>query len=235
MKHLGDIKQIMGADVPPVNVIIGGSPCQDLSVAGRRAGLDGEQSSLFMEQIRVIKEMREANEKRGRTGADIRPRFMVWENVKGCFSSNAGEDFGRVLWEIIKISEPEAPVIPVPRGGGWPNAGCLYRVAGTGAGGWSLAWRVLDAQFWGVPQHRERIALVADFAGLSAPEILFEREGMSGDYQQGRKAEQETPGIVGAGPKTPSGIILNDMGGAYMNINMMFSGRYEHRSMGISN
>lgn len=177
MKHLGDITKISGYDAPTVNVIIGGSPCQDLSVAGNRAGLNGERSGLFMEQIRVIKEMREKDAKNGRKGADIRPRYMVWENVPGAFSSNKGEDFGVVLQETIKIVEPKAPVVPKPAKG-WPTAGCL---TGDGVGGkWSVAWRVFDAQFWGVPQRRRRIALIADFGGKSAPEILFERESVCG-------------------------------------------------------
>lgn len=117
MKHLGDITQINGYTATPVNVIIGGSPCQDLSVAGKRAGLQGERSGLFMEQIRIIKEMRDNDERQGRTGADIRPRYMVWENVPGAFSSNKGADFGAVLQETVKVIEPKAPAIPVPQKG----------------------------------------------------------------------------------------------------------------------
>lgn len=173
MKHLGDITKIDGSTVPPVNVIIGGSPCQDLSIAGNRAGLAGERSGLFMEQIRVIKEMRCTDAKRGRNGSNIRPRWMVWENVPGAFSSNRGEDFGAVLQETIKVICPQAPPVPVPKHG-WPTAGCLTDVGGK----WSLAWRVFDAQFWGVPQRRKRIALICDFGGLTAPEILFERQGV---------------------------------------------------------
>jgi len=149
-------------------------------VAGKRAGLAGERSGLFMEQLRIIKEMREADAGRGRSGKELRPRFMVWENVPGAFSSNKGADFGAVLQETIRVV-CEAPAVPMPNKG-WPLAGCLY-----GEGGdWSLAWRVFDAQFWGVPQRRRRIALVADFGGLTAPEILFERESVSGYYPQGR-------------------------------------------------
>lgn len=143
MKHLGDITQINGSMVEPVNVIIGGSPCQDLSVAGRRAGLAGERSGLFMEQIRIIKEMRCADAARGRTGTDIRPRWMVWENVPGAFSSNKGEDFGAVLQETIKIAEPQVPAVSVPKNG-WPTAGCLTDVGGK----WSVAWRVFDTRLW---------------------------------------------------------------------------------------
>lgn len=176
MKHLGDITQIRGDAVPPVDVIIGGSPCQDLSVAGKRAGLAGERSGLYMEQIRIIKEMRSNvradGHLRGRS-----PRYMVWENVPGAFSSNGGEDFRAVLEEAARIVEPEC-VIPRPENGKWTNAGCIM------GDGWSIAWRVHDAQFWGVPQRRRRIALISDFGGGSAPEILFEREGMRGDPAQ---------------------------------------------------
>ena len=172
MMHYGDITKLHGYDLPPVDCITGGSPCQDLSVAGKRAGLSGERSGLFMEQIRIVREMRERDRKHGRTGADIRPRFMVWENVSGAFSSNGGEDFKIVLEEIVKISEENAPDLPDV--GKWTKAGCLYDEMGR----WSIAWRLHDAQFWGVPQRRKRIALVADFGGLSAAEVLFERKGM---------------------------------------------------------
>ena len=175
MKHLGDITKINGAAVEPVEVIIGGSPCQDLSVAGKREGLSGERSGLFMEQIRIIKEMRSADEQNG--AAYIRPRYMVWENVPGAFSSNKGEDFRIVLEETARVCDPTA-VIPRPEKGKWTNAGAIM------GDGWSIAWRVHDAQFWGVPQRRRRIALVADFGGQSAPEILFERKGVFGDITQ---------------------------------------------------
>lgn len=175
LKHYGDITKINGTLVEPVNVIIGGSPCQDLSVAGKRAGLAGERSELFMEQLRIIKEMRRADLERGRTGKDTRPRYMVWENVPGAFSSTKGADFGAVLQETAKVACEQAPAVPIPKNG-WPPAGCLTDVGGQ----WSIAWRVFDAQFWGVPQRRKRIALVADFGGLTAPEILFERQGVPG-------------------------------------------------------
>ena len=200
MKHLGDITKINGSIVEPVNVIIGGSPCQDLSVAGRRAGLAGERSGLFMEQIRIIKEMRCADAARGRTGTDIRPRWMVWENVPGAFSSNKGEDFGAVLQETIKIAEPQAPSIPVPKNG-WPAIGCLTDMGGK----WSVAWRVFDAQFWGVPQRRKRIALVADFGGLTAPEILFERQGVPGYRPQSTAPWQRAATAAQSGITQPSG------------------------------
>lgn len=187
MKHLGDITKISGYDAPTVNVIIGGSPCQDLSVAGKRAGLSGERSGLFMEQIRIIKEMRDKDAKAGRTGADIRPRFMVWENVPGVFSVNKGRDFAAVLEETIRVAEPEAPDIPVPCKG-WTIAGCFM------GDGWSVAWRVLDAQYWGVPQRRRRIALVADFGGQSAPEILFKPKSLSGHFEPCGETRQGTAG-----------------------------------------
>ena len=182
MKHLGDITKISGWDIEPVDCITGGSPCQDLSVAGKRAGLAGERSGLFMEQMRIVKEMRAADVQRGRTGIHCRPRFMVWENVPGAFSSGnpKGADFAAVLEEIVKVCEEEAPSVSVPEKG-WPPAGCLYDEMG----GWSIAWRVHDAQFWGVPQRRKRIALVADFGGKSAPEILFERKGLCRDSDEG--------------------------------------------------
>ena len=173
MKHLGDITKINGYDAPPVNVIIGGSPCQDLSVAGKRAGLAGERSGLFMEQIRIIKEMRTEDIKRGRKSTDIRPRYMVWENVPGAFSSNKGQDFRAVLEETIGIVKEDKSDIPVPKNG-WHYSGIIM------GDGFSLAWRVFDAQFWGVPQRRRRIALVADFGGCTAPEILFERKSVRG-------------------------------------------------------
>lgn len=185
MKHLGDITKIKGCNAPVVDCIIGGSPCQDLSVAGKRAGLAGERSGLYMEQIRIIKEMRHRDEQRGRTGESIRPRYMVWENVPGAFSSNQGKDFAAVLEEAIKVADPEAPDVPVPEKG-WPTSGCIMGDT------WSVAWRVLDAQFWGVPQRRRRIALVADFGGQSAPEILFIRKGVSRDLDESEQERKAT-------------------------------------------
>ncbi len=189
MKHIGDICKINGAEIEPVDCIIGGSPCQDLSIAGKHAGLAGKRSGLFMEQIRIIKEMRENDRVAGRTGQFIRPRYMVWENVPGSFSANKGADFAAVLEETVRIVEPEAPPVPVPEKG-WPTAGCLM------GDGWSVAWRVLDAQFWGVPQRRRRIALVADFGGESAPEILFNPGGLQGNPSPSGKTREraaETP------------------------------------------
>ena len=210
MKHLGDITKLNGAEIPVVDVITGGSPCQDLSVAGKRAGLDGERSGLFMDQVRIVKEMRAHDRATGRTGIYIRPRYMVWENVPGAFSSNGGKDFQAVLTEIVRIAEPTAPDVPMPDGR-WPLAGCLV------GNGWSMAWRVHDAQFWGktvysdgrvlvqgTPQRRRRLALVADFGGRSAPEILFERKSLSRDSEQSGEAWQGTAGDSEGGSDEPS-------------------------------
>lgn len=196
MIHLGDITKLNGAEIPVVDVITGGSPCQDLSVAGSRNGLAGERSGLFMEQIRVVKEMREHDRELGRTGKLVRPRYMVWENVVGALSSpgrgHTGEDFQAVLTEIVRIADPNAPDVPLPSKGKWSKSGCLYDPMGE----WSVAWRVFDSQFWGAtqyvdgrvwhrgtPQRRRRIALVADFGGLTAPQILFEQESLPRDNQ----------------------------------------------------
>ena len=190
MIHLGDITKIHGGEAPVVDAVIGGSPCQDLSIAGKRAGLAGARSGLYMEQIRIIKEMRARDMASGRTGEFVRPRYMVWENVIGAFSSNGGKDFAAVLEEAIRIAEPEAPDIEVPEKG-WNTWGGYHDEMG---GRWSVAWRVLDAQHWGVPQRRRRIALVADFGGDTAWEISFERQSMSGDF-----AESGAPGEGPAG------------------------------------
>ena len=200
MQHLGDITKINWDEVEPVDCVTGGSPCQDLSVAGKRAGLAGERSGLYMEQIRCIKELRQNDVKNGRTGAMVRPRWMVWENVPGAFSSNGGKDFAAVLEEAVKVVEPEAPSIPMPDKG-WPSAGCLSDVDGK----WSIAWRVHDAQFWGVPQRRKRIALVCDFGGMSAPEVLFERKGLPGDTEQSGTKREEIARTAGNGIEGASG------------------------------
>ena len=176
MKHYGDITQISGFAVEPVDVITGGSPCQDLSIAGKRVGLAGERSGLFMEQIRIIKEMREHEIHSGRAAESVRPRYMVWENVVGAFSSNGGEDFRAVLEETARVVSKDA-VIPRPEK--WSYSGCIM------GDGWSIAWRTHDAQFWGVPQRRRRISLVADFGGQTAPEILFEQGSLRGDSSEG--------------------------------------------------
>lgn len=168
MKHLGDITKIHGDQIEPVDCITFGSPCQDLSIAGRRAGLAGERSRLFMEAVRIIKEMRSSTN-------GMRPTFAIWENVPGAFSSNGGEDFRAVLEELARVEQPDTSIPKPPKGGRWSKAGAI---AGNG---WSLAWRQLDAQYWGVPQRRKRIALVADFGGQRAAEILFERTSLSGN------------------------------------------------------
>lgn len=170
MVHVGDVSKINGAEIEPVDVITFGSPCQDLSVAGKRAGLEGERSGLFMEAIRIVKEMRGATDGKY-------PTFILWENVPGAFSSNKGEDFRVVLEEIVKVVEPGATMPPADKGR-WPYADVYV------GEGWSLAYRTFDAQYWGVPQRRRRIYLVADFRGERAGEILFEREGMRGDLEE---------------------------------------------------
>lgn len=195
MKHIGDITKINGAEIEIVDVITGGSPCQDLSIAGKRAGLAGARSGLFMEQVRIVKEMREHDRKSGRTGDMVRPRFMVWENVPGAFSSNKGRDFAAVLEEIIRIAEPEAPDIEVPEKG-WPTWGGYHDEVG---GRWSVAWRVHDAQYWGVPQRRRRISVVADFGGDTAGEILFERKSVSGHPAESGAARERLAGNAESG------------------------------------
>lgn len=189
MKHLGDITKISGYDAPTVNVIIGGSPCQDLSVAGKRAGLQGKRSGLFMEQIRIIKEMREKDAKSGRTGVDVRPRFMVWENVPGAFSVNGGRDFAAVLEETAKVADKEIPDIPVPANR-WSNSGCIV------GRGFSIAWRVLDAQFFGVPQRRRRIALIADFAGGQLRKYYLSAKSCQGILNRANRRGKELPEML---------------------------------------
>lgn len=168
MIHLGDITKIHGDQIEPVDCITFGSPCQGLSMAGKRLGFDDKRSVLFLDAARIIKEMRTATN-------GMYPTFAVWENVPGAFSSNGGEDFRAVLEELARVEEPDASIPRPPRGGRWSKAGAI---AGNG---WSLAWRQLDAQYWGVPQRRKRIALVVDFGGQRAAEILFERTSLSGN------------------------------------------------------
>ena len=184
VKHYGDVSALSGTELPPVDIITFGSPCQDMSIAGKRAGLDGSRSNLFYEAIRIVKEMRD------KTNGKY-PRFIVWENVPGAFSSNKGADFSIVLQETAKVACEQAPAVPIPKNG-WPPAGCLTDLGGQ----WSIAWRVFDAQFWGVPQRRKRIALVADFGGLTAPEILFERQGVPGYIKPCGKEGQAAPGNI---------------------------------------
>lgn len=192
MKHYGSITDVSGYDLEPVDIISFGSPCQDLSVAGKRKGLDGERSGLFMEAVRTIREMREKTDGRY-------PRFAIWENVPGAFSSNGGHDFRAVLEELAEAK------IPLPKTR-WSVAGMV-----TG-GGCEIAWRCLDAQYWGVPQRRKRIFLVTDFRGERAGEILFESQSVSGDTAESREARQETTSSIRDCPATASRITC-DMGG----------------------
>lgn len=178
--HLGDVKNIDGADIEPVHVITFGSPCQDLSIAGKREGLGGERSGLFLEAIRIIKEMREV------TNGPY-PRFIVWENVPGAFSSNRGLDFKTVLEEIAEAE------IPMPASGKWAQSGMVRSSRA------DIAWRVLDAQYWGVSQRRKRIFLVADFRGRRAAEILFKPESLRGNFKESCSTWQGTPGSVAFG------------------------------------
>lgn len=183
-----------------MDVVCGGSPCQDLSVAGKRVGLQGERSGLFMEQIRVIKELREHDARAKRTADPVRlrPRYMVWENVPGAFSSADGEDFRAVLEEICRIADGNASV-PRPPGGVWKPAGAIL------GDQFSLAWRVYDAQYWSVPQRRKRIYLVADFGGYTAPKILFEQDRMFGDSAPGEETRQGAATCSEAGAGDPGG------------------------------
>lgn len=224
MKHLGDITKIHGDQIEPVDCITFGSPCQDLSIAGRRAGLAGERSGLFMEAVRIIKEMRSSTN-------GMHPTFAVWENVPGAFSSNGGEDFRTVLEELARVEQPDASIPRPPREGRWSKAGAI---AGNG---WSLAWRQLDAQYWGktiydgrtgsvlrmgTPQRRKRIALVANFGGQRAGEILFEREGLPGHFDESVQTREEATGFAG---NCPSG---NDsMVGEVIPINTQTATRYK--------
>lgn len=208
MKHYGDVSAQNGANLPPVDIITFGSPCQDMSVAGKRSGLDGERSSLFYQAVRIVKEMR------CKTNGKY-PRFVVWENVQGAFSSNKGEDFRAVLSSLCKIKREDYAVPELPNGK-WDNAGCIM------AEDFSLAWRLFDAQCWGVPQRRKRIYLVADLDGGSAGKILFESEGVSGYTSQGFRSWQGTAGSaeesVGA-----SSLCLNDQGGQRMDVTEDFT------------
>ena len=204
VEHLGDINGIRGDEITPVDIITFGSPCTDMSVAGKRAGLDGKQSSLFYQAIRIVEEMRCATDGKY-------PRWIVWENVPGAFSSNKGEDFRAVLEAVCSVKGENIPV-PEPPKGKWANAGSIV------ADGFSLAWRVFDAQFWGVPQRRKRIYLVADFAAGSAGKILFESEGVSGYSAEGFRAWQGTAGSAAEGIGAAGGVCLNDQGGSRMDV-----------------
>ena len=202
VEHYGDVSTLDGAKLPPVDIITFGSPCQDMSIAGKREGLGGSRSNLFYQAVRIVKEMRCKTDGRY-------PRFVVWENVPGAFSSNKGEDFKAVLEEICKVKDP---CVYVPGSAKWQNAGEIL------GDGYSIAWRVFDAQFWGVPQRRKRIYLVADFAGGCAGKILFESEGVSGYTPQGFRSWQGTAADFKEGAGTAGRLCLNDQGGNRMDV-----------------
>ena len=210
MKHYGDISAMDGGRIEPVDIITFGSPCTNMSIAGKREGLEGNQSVLFYQAIRIIKEMRCATNGRY-------PRFICWENVPGAFSSNKGADFKAVLDAVIGIVEPDAQV-PMPEKNLWPYAD-IYM-----GDGWSLAYRTLDAQHWGVPQRRKRIFLVADFAADSAGQILFESEGLSGYSAESFRSWQRTAGSAAACAGAAGGICLNDQGGIRMEVSREVAG-----------
>lgn len=194
MEHLGNVKNIRGGVIEPVDVICGGSPCQNLSQAGNRTGIEGTQSSLFFEYIRIVKEMREATNGKY-------PRYMVWENVPGAFTSNKGADFKAVLENIARIKDPEA-TIPMPEK--WEHAGTVV------GDGFSISWRVLDAQFWGVPQRRRRIFLVAGFDDECTEEILFESEGMFRNLAANFRTWKEAAGSAGESTEEASRIMIEN-------------------------
>ena len=206
MIHFGDVTKLNGAVLPPVDIITFGSPCQDMSIAGKRAGLDGSRSNLFYEAIRIVKEMRYATNGKY-------PRFIVWENVPGAFSSNKGADFKAVLESVCSV-KADSISIPVPPKGKWTGAGHIDV-----AEGFDIAWRTVDAQYWGVPQRRRRIYLVADFSGGCAGKILFESEGLSGYPPQGFCPWKGTSGTFEESlGETGSTICLNDQGGNRMDV-----------------
>ena len=202
MKHYGDVSKMDGGNIEPVDIITFGSPCQDMSIAGKREGLDGNRSGLFYEAVRIIKEMRCATNGKY-------PRYIVWENVPGAFSSNKGEDFRCVLESVCRIADETVSVPSVKK---WQSAGSIM------GDGYSVAWRVLDAQYWGVPQRRKRIYLVADFAGGSAGKILFESEGVSGYSADGFRAWQGAAADAGEGFGETGTFCLNDQGGQRMDL-----------------
>ena len=202
VEHYGDVSALDGAELPPVDIITFGSPCQDMSIAGKREGLGGSRSNLFYQAVRIVKEMRCKTDGRY-------PRFVVWENVPGAFSSNKGKDFKAVLEEICKVKDL---CVYVPESAKWQNAGEIL------GDGFSVAWRVFDAQFWGVPQRRKRIYLVADFAGGGAGKILFESESVSGYTPQGFKSWQGAAADLKEGAGTAGRLCLNDQGGNRMDV-----------------
>ena len=194
MKHYGDVSKLSGENIEPVDVITFGSPCQDMSVAGKRAGLDGARSGLFFQAIRIIKEMRAKYQK---------PRFIVWENVRGALSSAGGDDFRRVLEEICSVKKSD---VSVPKPEKWNSSGLIM------GDDFSVAWRILDAQYWGVPQRRKRVYLVADFDGNSAGKILFESEGVSWHSAKMQAARKDFARCAQGSIGKAVGV-LNDQGG----------------------
>ena len=207
MIQYGDIRRLSGYDLEPVDLIVGGSPCQNFSIAGNRQGLEGSESGLFLEMIRIIKEMRKA------TNGD-HPKFILLENVPGIFSSNSGNDFSAVLTEFIRILEPGTPDVPCPQDG-WPKAGIIFLPNG------SLAWRTHDAQLWGrtirdsdtgdvlfmgTPQRRRRVSVIVDLRGQSAPEILFESTVMRGNPQQSQKTGEDPARTASQSTGVPGGV-----------------------------
>lgn len=215
MKHLGDVTKINGAEIEPVDIITFGSPCQDLSVGGHRKGvINGERSSLFFEAVRIIKEMREHDRSIGRTNINIRPRYIVWENVCGAMSSNAGFDFLAVLQALCEISGEKIPSFGLPSGG-WSDSGCVM------GNGFSIAWKVYDARDY-VPQRRKRIFLIADFASRRAGKILFESEGLRRDFAQSAKAWENASKFVNG--------CVNKTGGETKGMNIKLFDAYQHHN-----
>ena len=203
VKHYGDVNLLRGDEIEPVDIITFGSPCTDLSIAGKREGLEGKQSGLFHQAIRVIKEMRH------KTNGKY-PSYIVFENVPGAFSSNKGEDFRVVLEEICQICVPK---ISVPGFKGWMQDGCIM------GDGFSVAWRIFEADAWGVPQRRKRIYLVGHLTGDRAGKVLFESEGVSGYSAEGFRAWQRTAcHTQGRTGETSGAICLNDQGGIRMDV-----------------
>ena len=210
MIHLGDVSKINGAELEPVDIVTFGSPCQDLSVAGKRAGLqDGARSSLFFQAIRIIKEMRDATNGKY-------PRFAVWENVHGAFSSNKGEDFKAVLEQFCMLGA--GCDVSIPRPAKWGGAGCIMGDT------YSVAWRTVDAQYWGVPQRRKRIYLVADLDAQRAGEILFKSESLSGYSAEGFKSWQGAARSAESRTGETGGLVLNDQGGQCMEVSENVTG-----------
>ena len=202
VRHYGDVNKLNGADLPLVDIITFGSPCQDMSIAGKRTGLEGSRSGLFYQAIRIIKEMR------CKSNGEY-PRYAVWENVCGAYSSNKGEDFRAVLEEICKIKDSK---VNIPQPEKWHNAGEIL------GDNFSVAWRVFDSQYWGIPQRRKRIYLIADFDGTSAGKILFESEGLSRYSAESFRAWQAAAGSTPQGSGAAGKICLNDQGGNRMDV-----------------